>query len=150
MKRPNGARSSTSAIPLAAGSKFEPERQHEHDAGQQHEHEPADGVAAPPALRGSRSHITTAPTSSPAAIGYDHELIAYRTPTASPAASASATPRSTASPRGPAIATCSAKASATTVNGSASTCACRSPSRNENHGNSLIVPGITREGANQS
>src|SRR4051812_42761859 len=91
-----------------------------------------------------------ASASSPAATGYDHELTAYSAPIASPAASASATPRQTASPRGPRSATCSANASATSVNGIASTCACRSCSRKENHGNSLIVPVITREGANQS
>ncbi len=82
--------------------------------------------------------------------GYDHELIAYSAPIASAAASASATPRQTASPRGPASATCRAKPSASSVNGSARKCACRSPSRNENHGNSVIVSGITRDGPNQS
>src|SRR4051794_9451699 len=97
-----------------------------------------------------RSHTITAATSTPAATGYDHELIAYSAPTASPQASASATARQSTSRRGPLSATCRAKASASTVKGSASTCACRSPNVNENDGNSLIVFGITREGSNQA
>ena len=103
-----------------------------------------------PADVGSRIHTTTAATSRPATTGYDHELIAYITPTESPAASASATERQATSPRGPAIATCSANASASTVNGIASTWAWRSPSVNENDGISLIVSLITRETPNQS
>ena len=94
--------------------------------------------------------MTTAAASTPAATGYDHELIAYSEPTASAAASASATDRHSTSPRGPRSAIWSANASASTVKGSAITCACRSPSVNENDGNSLIVPGITRDGSNQA
>ena len=97
-----------------------------------------------------RSQTTTDAASSPAAMGYDHELMAYSAPTVSAAASASATERHSASPRGPRSATCMAKAIASTVNGSAITCACRSPRMNENDGNSLIVSGITRDGSNQA
>src|SRR3954454_19063648 len=100
-----------------------------------------------PAADGSVAQAATASTRMPAASGYDHELIAYSAPTDSAAASASATERSTTSPRGPASATCRAKASASGVNGSASTCAWTSPSVNEKAGNSLIVSLITREGA---
>jgi hypothetical protein len=101
-------------------------------------------------LAGSRSQTITDAASTPAATGYDHELIAYSTPIASAAASASQTARHTTSPRGPTSATCSANASASTVNGSASTCAWRSPRMNEKLGNSLIVFGITREGSNHA
>src|SRR3954452_11482463 len=103
-----------------------------------------------PAADESVAHAATASTRMPAASGYDHELIAYSAPSDSAAASASATDRSATSPRGPAIPTCSANASASSVNGSARTCAWTSPSVNENAGNSLIVSLITREGANQS
>src|SRR5919107_102688 len=86
----------------------------------------------------------------PAATGYDQELMAYSAPTDNPIVSASSTARQTTSPRGPRSAICNANASASTVNGSATTWACRSPSTNENDGNSLIVSGITREGSNQA
>ena len=103
-----------------------------------------------PSDAGSRSQRTSAPANTPAITGYDHELIAYSAPSAMAAHTVSSSARTRGRARGPASATCTENAADSSVNGSASTCACRSPSRNENHGNSLIVPGTTREGANQS
>ena len=82
--------------------------------------------------------------------GNDQALIANRVPMA-----IAATPSSSAAgPRGggagPASASWSPKASASSENGIAITCPCRSASVNENAGNSLIVPSITRDAPNQS
>ena len=144
---PNGRRVSTTPIPRASGSKSSTNGRISTKLATSTSPSQTSGKPRGPPLR---SHTTTAAASTPAATGYDHELIAYSIPTASAAANASATARHSRSPRGPDSATCIANASASTVNGSASTCACRSPSRNENDGNSLIVSGITRDGANQS
>ena len=98
------------------------------------------------------SRIRTSPPSatSPATTGNDHALIAYSVPIAiAPTTSSSA-----AGPRGggagPAIASWSPNASARNENGIAITWPCRSASVNENDGNSLIVPSITRDAPNQS
>ena len=83
--------------------------------------------------------------------GNDQALIAYSVPIAIAAqASSSAAGKRAGGGDGPAIATCSPNASASSENGIAITCPCRSASVNENAGNSLIVPLITRDAPNQS
>ena len=90
--RANGRRPCTSADAVRRRVEVQPERQHQDDAGGDHQHEPDDRVAAPAGAcrrRASRS-TTPATTRIPAATGYDHELIAYSAPIARPVASASA------------------------------------------------------------
>ena len=98
----------------------------------------------------SRRRTSAPSATSPAITGNDQALIAYSVPIA-----IAVTPSSSAAgPRrgggGPATASCSPKASASSENGIAITWPCRSWSVNENAGNSLIVPSITRDAPNQS
>ena len=101
------------------------------------------------ALRGSRTHAATASTSRPASTGADQALTAYSRPIDSAVASASATTRRRGAIAGPTSATWTTRASASSVTGSARKWAWRSPTRKENHGNSLIVSGTTRDASNQ-
>src|SRR4051794_29314056 len=146
----NGAWSRTAPIPCEGGSKSSQNGSSSTTLPSSTSASHTSPKPRRPAAAGSCSQTPTASTRIPAASGYDQELIAYRAPMARAAGSASATDRSATSPRGPASATCSANASASSVNGSASTCAWTSPSVNENAANSLIVFSMTREGANQS
>ena len=102
-------------------------------------------------LGASRARTTAHSATSPAMTGNDQALIAYSVPIAIAAqASSSAAGKRAGGGDGPLVATCSPNASASSENGIAITCPCRSASVNEKAGNSLIVPLITRDAPNQS
>ena len=67
----------TNAEPARLGVEVQDERQDQHDAREQHEPQPDDARSrAGPRCAGRAATVTIAAASSPAATGYDHELIA--------------------------------------------------------------------------